>query len=361
MKMLYISSFHGTLEYNELNIFNELGIDWFSTGLYIDPQNPIKHYTQSNGKKTNTITRATIDKIVDPYLLEQFKKLNPAHEMYKPTFLNKEFIDNFDIIFVSYCAPYPYFLNDNWDKIRNKIVIWRTFAQQAPRIEHNSQQFREDGLKIVRISPREKTILGYIGEDAIIREYVDENEYDNWNGRDKKVLTFNSDFGQRTLSSNTNIYMDIRNKMISTNFELYGCGNDDVSISLGLLSWKQQQEQYRNARVYFALGTKPSTTTYNFLEPLMTGCPIITWGPVYGNAINIPAWKNLYEVPDIIKNGVNGFSSDNTSEIESYIDLLMNDDKLANSISINARQTAIEMFSKKNTKKDWNNFFNTLF
>lgn len=347
MKLLYLSSFHGTLEYDDLALFTEMGIDWFSTGLYLNPEKPSLEHAP----------RRPIDKKVDEALLKEFLDINPNYGIYKPIYLSKNIVDQFDIVLVSHCCPYPYYLNNNWDVIKHKPVIWRTYTQQTSNVEANTQRFRNEGLKIVRISPKERTIPMYAGDDAIIRGYVDDKEYFGWTGKDDIILTFNNFFANRTVHSNTNMYINIRNRMAPLPFELYGCENKNAPLSLGELSWEQVKQKYRDAKVYFALGSKPASLTYNLVEAMMTGCPVITWGKETGNMKQVYDWRDTYEAPDIIQNGINGFCFDDEHEIEGTIRLLLRDNKLAQSISCEARKTAIATFGKDKIKNDWQKFF----
>ena len=41
MNILYISSFHAVLEFDELTALTELGHTWFSTGQYLNPHKPL--------------------------------------------------------------------------------------------------------------------------------------------------------------------------------------------------------------------------------------------------------------------------------------------------------------------------------
>jgi hypothetical protein len=351
MKLLYISSWHGTLEYDELTLFTELGIDWFSTGLYLDPQNPI----------SVNMSREPINKPVNPELKDEFLRANPDHKIYTIPVITKEFAQKFDIVLVEHCTPTGVApLLQNWEAIKDKPVVWRTYTQQSPQVELQTQPFRAQGLKLVRISPKERTIGAYAGDDAIIRTFVDDKEYNGWTGEDPVVLTFNNMFAKRALHSNTPIYMKIAQRMKPVKFELYGCDNQDAPQALGELSWEQVKEKYRKARVYFALGSKPASLTYNLMEAMMTGCPIVTWGPNLGNMKIVPGWEKTYEACDVIKNGLNGFWSDSEFEIEAYIKMLLKDDALAKRISANARKTAIQMFSKDKIRNDWKVFLNGL-
>ena len=93
---------------------------------------------------------------------------------------------------------------------------------------------------------------------------------------------------------------------------------------------------------------------------MMTGMPVITWGPKLGNMINSYDWKNTYEACDIIKNGINGFCFDNQGEIEEHIKLLLSNFNLAQTISKEARKTAISLFSREVVKEQWTQFFKSI-
>lgn len=49
--------------------------------------------------------------------------------------------------------------------------------------------YRQQGMEIVRYSPKEKLIPGYMGEDAMIRFYKDPEEYDSWEGSKFQIMT----------------------------------------------------------------------------------------------------------------------------------------------------------------------------
>lgn len=351
MKLLYFSSFHDTLEYDDLSLFTELGIEWFSTGLYMDPKN----------RPGNFISDKKIDITINNDLTKIFLAANPTYKRYGPVYLTNELVNYFDVILVSLCAPYPYYIGDNWPILKNKNVIWRTYCQQDSKIELYTKQFKCDNFKIIRNSPRERTIPNYAGDDAIIRTYVDENIYNNWNGNELSVLTFNNFFALRETVSNTNIYLRIKNRLNKNiPFKLYGMFNENCNECLGTLSWEEQKKEYRNNRVYFALGSKPATATFNLVEALMTGIPIVTWNKKLGSS-NEHDFLETYEVPDFIKNKFNGICSDDEFEIENEIKNIINDFDYAKALSIEGRKTAIELFGKEKIKQQWKDFFKDQF
>ena len=91
----------------------------------------------------------------------------------------------------------------------------------------------------------------------------------------------------------------------------------------------------------------------------MTGIPIVAIGGELGNAPFLDK-QFTYEIPFIMKNGVEGFWSDDFGALAEYVEQLMKDDKLAKRVSEAGRAKAIELFGKEKIKKQWTQFFETL-
>ena len=346
-KMLYISSDHSTLETEHLTLFNELDIDFFSTGAYKNPQNPNLEHAQRHP--------LNLEPKLD--LIKEFDKLNPNRKLHTRVNLSKELVDNFDVVFVSHCCPYPYFVKDNWDIIKHKPVSWLTYTQQNSQVELMTQKYRKQGLKIIRLSPKERTIPNYAGDDAIIRSYMEPDVYKDWNGKSGDVLTFNNFTPLRYHVSNIPTYLSIKAKFPGK-FHLYGSANEGCKFAEGYLTWEEQKQKYRDASIYFALGSKPASLTYNFMEALLTGTPVITWGRQLGNLTTSPDFKDTYEIPDLFENGVHCFYSDSEDELIEYVHLLLENRSVAETISANGRKKAIELWDKNTVKQQWIDFFN---
>ena len=92
-------------------------------------------------------------------------------------------------------------------------------------------------------------------------------------------------------------------------------------------------------------------TSTNIVQQLSTHGGYETW---VDN--NWDEGHNLYEAPNIIINGQNGFISDDIDELRNYIQELFDNDKLAKSISIESRKTFIDLFGKTKIKENWKNF-----
>lgn len=330
MKLLYLSC-HAILEYDELKIFEELGIDYFSLGSYIDPRNPVDSI------------RPALHKEVDQHLYSTA----PMREA-----MPKEFTDQFDVIVVMDGSPAPEWIGNNWENIKHKRVIWRTIGQSTQGREAAMKKYKDERLEVVRYSPREEQIPGYIGREALIRFYKDPEEFKDWNGNSPEVITFAQHMKARGEFCNADFYEQITRGLPA---HVFGPKNEDFgALNGGFMTYEDMKNKMRDARVYLYTGTQPASYTLSFIEAFMTGIPMVCIGSGHANSLNIAG--SLYEVSDIIENGINGFISDNADELRGYCNDLLNNKGLAENISIKARRRAIELFGKDGIKKQWKEF-----
>ena len=340
MKILYLST-HAILEFDEVGLFHELGLDVFSPGAYIEPDNP-----------RDLSLRPGI-----PDLVYDSKDLKMFHALGKPginnkELLTKEFVDRFDVVMVMHI---PLWVTKNWEAIKDKIVIWRTIGQSTSNVESDLAPYRKKGLKIVRYSPAERTIPNYIGEDAVIRFYKDPDEFKDWNGNTEQVINITQSMPLRRVACNYDMFLKATEGFPR---KLFGTHNETASnINGGIVTYDQLKQELRNNRVYFYTGTHPASYTLNFIEAAMTGIPIVAIGPKKGNMASRSDCANLYEIPNIINNRNSGFYSDDIQELRDFIQILMNDKNYAKTISRNGRAKAIEMFGKEKIKEQWKIFW----
>jgi len=338
-KIQYLSC-HSILEYQELKLLTELGMDVFSNGAYADP------------KGHKDLPRPGVP---EAKYFPEYEKI--AREFPK-TDLPSSLIDPFDIIIVAHT---PEWINENWSKMKKKIVIWRTIGQSLSRVENLIRKMRYEGIKIVRMSEMEKHIPDYIGEDAIIPFYQDENDLKDWNGYTKRVINFTQSLKGRRFFCH---FDDIMKLVEGFPALIYGTGNDDLgALNGGNLPYDLMKGAMRDNRVFVYGGTWPSPYTLAFQEAMMTGIPIVSIGQKLAEELQGVAPSDrirFFEIPSIIVNGENGFYSDNFQELRGYIHQLLQDHELAKKISYNARQTAILTFGKEKVKKMWIEFFKKL-
>jgi hypothetical protein len=328
------------LEYLELSLFTEMGIECFSMGAYINPEgNPALPRPAIQGMKRHPE-------------LEKF-----AYEFPK-TNLPQELIDWADVVMV---MNTPEWITENWGKIKGKKVIWRSIGQSLTNIENQLRPMRYEGMKIVRMSPMEKNIPLNLGEDAMIRFHDDPNDLLNWNGGTVRAMNMTQSLRARGGFCH---YDDIMQIISSFPHLIYGSGNDNLGpANGGELPYDLLKGALRDNRAFVYGGTWPSPYTLSLIEAMMTGIPVVSIGPKLAEELTCVSPNDRYhffEVPEFIKDGVNGFISDDITELRKDLDLLLTDSVLSEEMGKAGRDTAIKLFSKDVAKEAWKNFFNGL-
>lgn len=329
MKILYLSC-HSTLEYDEVKLLTEMGHEVFSFGSYVNPLSP------------HDAKRPAIQGKYNDHLLAVVIQCSQEK-------LHEELIDWADCIIIMHRADW---IVSNWERIKRKRVIWRTIGQSVPATEHMLMNQRNEGLQIVRYSPMELGIMGNIGADRIIRFYKDPEEYGNWNGAAGGVVTVAQSMKNRGAFCGFDIYNEVTDGLVRY---LYGPDNANSGISGGQLGYQELLQAYRSHGVYFYTGTYPASYTLNFIEALMTGIPMVAIGNGLAN-INVYEGVNAYEVGNIIQNNVNGYISDDKTELRKWVKYLLENPSEAKRIGDQGRATAISLFGKEIIKKEWEAF-----
>jgi hypothetical protein len=340
MKILVLSC-HSILEYLEVKLFYELGHEVFSPGAYVEAENP-----------GDASLRPGIPGLIyNPVIKEKYDQIGSAHPGQDgKDYLTKEFVDEFDLIYVMHITRW---ISNNWDAIKHKRVIWRTIGQSISDRENEVRPYREQGLQIVRYSPMENNIPGFVGSDALIRFYQDEEVLKDWQGSNKRVISFGQHMKQRNEACNFDFFEEVTRPFPR---HLFGPGNESIGEwTTGKVPYEKLVHELQMNRVYFYTGTHPASYTLNFMEAWVTGIPVVAIGSEHGNSKAFLG-HNLYEVPKLIKNGINGFCSDNKEELQHYIKELLENDSLAKSISEQGRAEAIVHFGKETIKAQWKAF-----
>ena len=270
--------------------------------------------------------------------------------------LHPELIDWADVIIVMHRPDWIYL---NWEKMKHKRVIWRTIGQSVKDNEMSLAHCRSQGLQIVRYSPREDRIPGFLGGDSLVRFAKDPNLYSGWTGEDRSVITVAQSMLQRRSWCSYDIY-----DKATVGFSRYMFGepsrNSDGSIMTdplwnGSVSFDELLALYKKYKVYFYTGTYPASYTLNFVEAFMTGIPIVAIGPALWDKGDFPN-HDMYEVHLLLGEGECGYWADSISELRRLIDRLLHDDAESERISKNARKKAIELFSTDVIREQWKAF-----
>ena len=330
MKLLYLSC-HSILEYDELRIFNELGIDVFSHGAYHNPQN-------------------LDDKKRPPLDLPFHKSFSDNTLLYPKENLDPELIKWADTII---CMHVSDWLFKNWEKLKGKRIILRTIGQQTIEDESKIKWMRREGLEIVRYSPREITVPGYVGEDAMIRFAKKPDEFGPWMGIKKQVITVAQSFKQRDFSCNYTLF-----EKATLNYprKVFGPHNEDLNDTYGgCPDYENLRKELSMAYLYFYTGTYPASYTLNFIESAMTGLPMVALGDMLGNGTEFMS-QQTYEVADLLKRYDAGIVGDNLTQLRAGVELLFNDAELRKKYSRNIRSLAVDLFDHEKIKKQWKEY-----
>ena len=350
MKILYLSC-HETLEHTEVKMFTELGYEVFSMGVY-----------QSNnqgGKLRGEIPSLYDNEHLRAVALQGSKDNIP-----------QELIDWMDICVMMHNAtqfgdhPQPW-LHRNWAKFKKsgKPVVWRSIGQSTGDVEKSLAEFRKDGLKIVRYSPKEDTIAGYQGSDALIRFACDPSEFDGYTGDIPRIVNISQAlFGGDGVNSRGD-HMNIKEfKQIVNgfNWRVFGPNNQNAQDNDGgVLSFEDMKTMLRFNRVFLYMGTRPASYSLAFMEAMMTGIPVVSIGPTLGNSVYTK--QRTFEAHEIIgENGVAGFWSDSVEDLREYCKMLLDDHELALKVGRQGRLRAIQFFGKDMIAAQWRRFLGSL-
>lgn len=221
------------------------------------------------------------------------------------------------------------------------IVLDHTLPSDA-KIDNNTLNILRNmvGNYNVFISEYSKNAWSINGDSTIIRHGIDSELFKPTNEpRQKHVLTVANEFVKRNHCLHYDLWTEITDDMQT---KIVG---DNPGLSSSAKSLDDLVKEYNSCQVYFNTSTTP--IPMSLLEAMACGCAIVT--------------VSASMMPEIIKNGVNGFITNDKAEMKDYINRIMNDDELRNSLGNNARQTILEQFSETKFISEWNKIFKSAY
>lgn len=166
----------------------------------------------------------------------------------------------------------------------------------------------------------------------IIHHGIDVNQFNGWQGGDKKILTVCNDYINRRWCCGFDIWQQVTQ----------GLPINPVGSTPGLSQPAKDLEdlisKYKQCGVFLNTSTISPIPTA-LLEAASVGCPIVT--------------TSTCLIPSFFKNGVNAIVSNDLQQLRlGLIDLLNNPDK-ARKLGEEARQTILQYFSEDNFVSNW--------
>jgi len=128
---------------------------------------------------------------------------------------------------------------------------------------------------------------------------------------------------------------------ITEPFETRLVGNTE-GLSKPAASIQELAEEYNSAQIFLNTSTISPVPTC-LLEAMSCGCAVVTTATCM--------------IPEIIKNGVNGFMSNDEQELSDYIQQLLDDEDLRDKLGNAARETILSDFSERKFIDTWNKIF----
>jgi glycosyltransferase involved in cell wall biosynthesis len=158
--------------------------------------------------------------------------------------------------------------------------------------------------------------------------------------KDYEVLTVANDFVNRDYCLNYSGW-----KRVTNNLKTHLIGNTP-GLSESAKSTEDLVDGYNKTKVYFNSSTLSPIPT-SLLEAMSCGCAVVSTATCM--------------IPEIIRNGENGFISNDETELKSYIQNLLEDSELRKTVGENARKTIVEKFSQKTFIEKWNKVFDATY
>lgn len=169
-----------------------------------------------------------------------------------------------------------------------------------------------------------------------IPQGIDTSLFHGWRGGDGKILTMVDHYQQEDSLTGFSLWREVTQ----------GLPVNPHGDSPGLSKMPNQQSDlirlYQNASVFLNTSTWQSCPI-SFLEAMAVGCPVIT------TATTI--------LPDIIEDGINGYITNDKTQMRERLEELLADPKRSKELGDNARQTIIEKFDMPSVVAIWNKAF----
>jgi hypothetical protein len=346
VKILYLPC-HSILEYDELRLFASLGHEVASIGAYIDPAHP-----QDNLRPALDIPMVELVKReVDALGQQGHTDTLDAAKRHLPDAI----IDWADVIIVA--GMEHTYLIPQWNRLRDKRVIWRTIGQSGDRNEQLMAPLHREGCEIVRYSPKERNIPDFAGEDAVIRFAKDPADWGGWTGEDAVVTNVAQSLYQRSLADD-GLLQPAGKQWTSFSFwrgatrdlpvRPMGPGSEIIG-GTGKLDWREMRKVLRTSRAYLSTGTQPASYTLGLMEAMLTGIPVVSVGPEWYQIL--PYGPAMFEGHELAV-----LSANDPADAHAHLERLLRDPAYADEISAETLSRAVDLFGMDKIAAQWADF-----
>jgi hypothetical protein len=348
---------HSIEEYDQLRLLTEIGHTVFSPGAYIDPRNPADDKRPGLDIDTVPELKAAVDALGQPNH-PRHGTCNGADAHHDTVEASKRdtpdaIIEWADVIIVHHLEHT--WLIPQWHRIKGRCrVIWRTVGQSGDRNEMLMAPLHREGVEIVRYSPKERSLPGFAGEDALIRFYKDPADYGNWTGEAPLVTNITQSLYARSLA-NDGLLQPPGKQWTSYSFweeatrelpRLPAGPGSEMHGGVGALSYDEMRLHLRRCRAYMYTGTQPASYTLGFIEAMMTGIPIVSMPPSWFGIL--PYGQGLFEAHELAL-----LHADKPAQAAAFLAALLVDEDYATAISMEQRAKAIDLFGIDTIKAQW--------
>lgn len=345
MKVLLLTA-HDVAEHDDLRMLTDLGYDTFSIGAYTDPTKPASRMRPALDVPTHPDLEAACIEQRERHEGEAMERLidDEIHHIvdWAKADLHPKVLDWADVIICHhYLIPWVW---NQWDRLREKRVIWRTCGQSNARLEERMHGL--EGLQIVRYSPREEagfSRLGvYAGADDLIRFGKYPDDWQGWTGEDKVVGNLTQNMAGRNEFCGYPFWQEVTADLPT---QPAGLDSEVLPNGLGGLEYDDMRAYLRRIRAHLYTGTQPASYTLSLIEAMMTGVPTVSIGPEH-------MWMpDLFEGHDIA-----GMWSDSAPVAAALLRTILDDDEMAQQLSDATRRRALELFDIATVGPQWRSF-----
>lgn len=198
------------------------------------------------------------------------------------------------------------------------------------------------GHKNVFISEYSRGLWGWKEQDAdVIHHGIDTDRFfPSKEERNKVILSVVNDWINRDVFCGFKIW-----QRVSHGLPVKVIG-DTPGLSQPAANHQELLNAYQSSRIFLNTSTISPVPTA-LMEAMACGCAVVSTATCM--------------IPEIIKNGENGFISNNENHLRLYLEELLSNDDLAKKVGEAARQTILDRFPLCRFIDKWNNlFYNTV-